>query len=894
MTLNEADAVVKNYNDRIRKIRQNKEGLFTKENIVLKTLDSIRRYVSSGKGQRPKSMQVGQEDKQGFIDSQSKQAMYEFRRLEKAIKGYKGDVNALKSNLEAYMRGDNSVSLPGNIQKIAFKMRTHIDGLSKMLVETGAVSDVAFDDLTTAQKKDLIKQFKTEEEARKNYTTSKENILNKIGSYMTRSYEVFNNKNWKKKVTEEVLQNAKNHLRDSMRKKAANEASETNRPVDVVLEEMVNDQVNKLLDRESAKEYVSNANVSSKNIGVLKRRVDIPAPLRALMGEYTDTAKNYIVTVNKIATLAAQQNFLNEMKLAGMDVFFFEKPTGNFKAQIAAEGSKTMDPLNGLYTTPEILKALKGGDVYGINLGIFQPVLDWLWIKPVGLVKYNKTILSPGTHAKNIIGNMYFMLANGHLDPKDWHKAAKAIAADFGRITSEEAEAKMLEYIEAGVISQSVNLRDLKAMFSGDISSEQQFEDKMTERFNNPKWSKIKEKPEQWYQAEDDFFKIISYESNKERYSKAFHNKPFDQLNDTQKKEVLDRAIEVTKNTLPNYSRLPEIRKLMRAIPLAGTFISFHIEAIRTAYNTIHIAATEIKDPRTREIGIKRLSGILALIGLKAFVLSSIGIGDDDDEVKESARRFLPTWSTNSALIIESVKDGKVKYRDLSSSDPWGVIDRAMNGFMSGENTLDGFIEATKEVVGPFFDEDILLGAINRANEKTNKALPLSENLEIWLKELYGALEPGAVTSAIKISKSEDTKNEVFGQLTGYKSRETDVVKTIGFKFRDVRSYPDGTIFAVTKKYSTAWRKFKEGEATAQEVQDAYNESNQSYKQIMSDVLKDYTAAIKLDTDMSEVNQKMKDAGFSRYEIDHISSGMIPELSRNREAVKANKIRSVF
>ena len=890
MTLNEADAVVKNYNDRIRKIRQKKEGLFTKDNIVLENLDSIRRYVSSGKGKRPKSMQVGQEYKQGFIDSQSKAAMFEFRRLKNAIKGYKGDVNALKSNLEAYMRGDKSVSLPENIQKIAFKMRTHIDGLSKMLVETGAVSDVAFDDLTTVQKKDLIKQFKTEEEARKNYTTSKENILKKIGSYMTRSYEVFNNKNWKEQVTDEVLQNAKNYLRDSMRDQAVNEASKTNRPVDVVLEEMVDDQVNKLLDRESAKEYVSNANVSSKNIGVLKRRVDIPAPLRALMGEYTDTAKNYVVTVNKIATLAAQQNFLNEMKLAGMDVFFFEKPTGNFKAQVAAEGSKTMDPLNGLYTTPEILKVLKGGDVYGFNLGPIQPLFDG-YLKAVGVVKYNKTILSPGTHAKNFLGNMYFMLANGHIDPKDWHKAAKAIAADFGIITSEEAEAKMLEYVRAGVISQSVNLRDLKAMFSGDISSEQQFEDKMTKRFNNPTWSKIKEKPEQWYQAEDDFFKIIAYESNKARYSKAFYNKPFDQLNDTQKKEVLDRAIEVTKNTLPNYSRLPEIRKLMRAIPAAGTFISFHIEAIRTAYNTIDIAATEIKDPRTREIGIKRLSGILALIGLKAFVLSSIGIGDDDDEVKESTRRFLPTWSTNSALIIESVKDGKVKYRDLSSSDPWGVIDRAMNGFMSGEDTLDGFIEATKEVVGPFFDEDILLGAINRANEKTNKALPLSENLEIWLKELYGALEPGAVTSAIKISKSEDKKNEIVGQLSGYKSRETDVVKSSGFKFRDVRSYPDGTIFAVTKKYSTAWRKFKEGEATAQEVQDAYNESNQSYKQIMSDVLKDYTAAIKLGTDMSEINQKMKDAGFSIYEINHISSGVIPELSRNREAVK---IRSVF
>jgi len=46
ITLNEADALLKNYNDRIRKTRQKKEGLFTKDNKVLKILDSIRRKAA--------------------------------------------------------------------------------------------------------------------------------------------------------------------------------------------------------------------------------------------------------------------------------------------------------------------------------------------------------------------------------------------------------------------------------------------------------------------------------------------------------------------------------------------------------------------------------------------------------------------------------------------------------------------------------------------------------------------------------------------------------------------------------------------------------------------------------------------------------------------------------
>ena len=748
--------------------------------------------------------------------------------------------------------------------------------------------------------------FETEEEARKNYTTSTQNVLNNIGSYLTRSYEVYSNKNWKDKVAQEVVDKAKNYLKEQMRPAAEKQAKEENRPVETVLQENVDALVDSLLDRDQAKAFISNANDASKNLGILRGRKDIPAELRALMGEYTSPAMNYIISVNKVATLTAQQNFLNKMKEVGEGVFFFkDDKTKGFRTKIAAEGTETMSPLNGLYTSPEIAEALKGGSVIGVNLGPLQSAVDF-YLKSVGLVKYNKTILSPGTHAKNFLGNMFFMLANGHIDPRDYYNAAKVVGNDLFGGKREDLNNKLLEYIEAGVINQSVTLRDLKDMMSGKenrVDSMEDFEKRMMQRFNKPTWTKLKSKPESWYQAEDDYFKILAYEANKARYSKALFGKPFDQLNDKQKAEVKKTVTEIVKNTLPNYDRLPEVRKLMRAVPLAGTFISFHIEAIRTAWNTLDVARKELANPKTRSIGVKRLSGIMALIGLKTFVLSSLGIGDEDDEMEKSVRTFLPPWSTNSSIVIESAENGVIKYRDLSASDPWGVVDRAFIGYMSGEDSIDGFINSLDEVFGPFVEPDILFNALSTIRGKVDKDQPFSQNADIVMKELYKVLSPGALTSGERIlledkkslidlvlgqevsQKKQGRLNEFIGQVSGYKIREVKVEDAIFFKFRDIASAgigksDPGSARTAASLYNRTWYQNQEGEATEEQLQAAYDKSNKAYKDAMSEAVKYYQDALKLGVTPSVIEAKMKSAGFRKQEIESLSQGVIPELKQ--------------
>ena len=843
----------------------------------MKKLDEIKKFVSSNKAYKPKSMQVGLEEKDGFIESQVRMASFTLSDLEKTIKKYKKDSKVIYKNIELYMRGDNSVSLPDDVREVAFKMRSHIDSLSKQLIENEAVSG------------DL----------------SKDNILENIGSYITRSYEVYNNKNWKDKVSQDIIDNARNYLRGSMRENAMSIAEKENKDFDTVLEQEVESVIKKLLDRESAKNFVVNANKSSKSIGILKQRQDIPAPLRALMGEYTDISKNYAISVANVATLVAQQNFLNKTLELGRDVFIFDKPRPGFETKIASEGSETMNPLNGMYTSKEIDEALKGGLIYGVNLGKFQPVFD-IWIKSVGTVKYNKTILSPGTHAKNFLGNMYFMAANGYINPKDYIDAGKTVYNDLTNGDNEFLRNKLIEYTQAGIINQSATLRDLK----DSLSKSETLEERITKNLSKSNIRKGAKLAEDLYQAEDDLFKIIGYEINKRQYSKALFKKEFDNLTEDQKLEVKEIVAEIVKNTLPNYSRLPEMVKLMKSVPVAGTFISFHMESLRTAYNTIDLAKKELSDPRLRAIGARRLSSLVALNVFKYSVLSStiglissaLGFGEEDeDELIKDARRFARPWSKNSILSNVRMEKGKLSYIDMSASDPWGSLDKAIIGFMNGEDSIDGLSNSIKELIGPYVSEDILLGTISKAKEDMSADKSLSQNTDILLKSIYKAFAPGAFTSAERIliedkknfyelltgskytSKKDGVVNEVIGQLSGYKTIDTDIAEAMMFKVIAIKGYPQGRQNDAVSDYNKAFREFEKGELTEKELDNRYQQANESYKNLMTEISKDYAAALRSGLTIDVLKEKMKQGKMSKYEIEEISKGNIPDLKKRGE-----------
>ena len=907
-TRSQATNAILRYDNVVAVKLRKEDSVFTKEgrNKIITFLDNIKRRALSAKSFLPKSVFLLKEGIEANIKAEAKRASYLVNDFNKLIKNYDGDLDVLQDEFDKYLRGDQTAVLPDEFKAVAGKMRMHIDNLSQMLIKNGVVT------LSQAEK-----------------------IASNLGKYINRSYQVFDKKNWAKQVTEEMKEAARQELRDIFKAntgkvpatgisgfdqaftaKVEQKAAAEGFDVDIVLEKFINEQIDSLINRESAATFLGMGKTGSKNLSILKEKnEDIPLAIRQLMGEYTDASQNYARTILKIATLAENARFLQEARNAGMGVFFFKEGDLNkpaeFNAQIAGEGSETMSPLNGLYTTKEIADAFKTSisaekfieGFVGPNGASAIIKLYSGYMKLLSVVKWDKTIASIATHSKNITGNIWFMLSNGYFNPKKYSEAFMVLKNS----KDNELRDKLDEYIRAGIIDQSAALGEIKAMFS-----DADFETAIENRLKKNPIEKAK-KASKWvitklntaYQLEDDFYKIVAYESEKARYSNADFSKPFDQLNEDQKLMVSAKAAENTKNVLPNYARIPGLVKILRVFPITGTFISFQAEAYRTAWNTVALAFDELnsKNNKVKAIGAKRLAGIAFSQSIKFGLMSAIGTvlrgGDDEeeDELNRNVRRFVPEWSKKSDLTLIDYGDGKFSYVDFSASDPHGGIKKAYNSFMAGEGAVESFTNGMAEILGPFVKKDMLLEAITDINNNENAYGGTLYNetdtnvnkINAVMARIYKVLEPGTMTSARKVAEAENVGNELGGQLSGYKVVTIDVGDQLGFKMKDSKQkITEGP----RRLYNSAFYKFEDKKITIEELNATYDQANSEQKEIYKDIINNIKAASFFGVGDDVIDDSMD--GLGKDVINDLWYGEAPDLKEKQVKLTDAEMKKKF
>jgi 23S rRNA pseudoU1915 N3-methylase RlmH len=831
------NAILRYNNVTAAKLRK-EDSVFTKDgrNKIVTFLDQVKRRALSAKSFLPKSVFLAKDKIESNIKAEAKRASYLVDDFNRLIKNYKGDIDVLHDEFDKYLRGDQTAVLPDEFKAVAGKMRMHIDNLSQMLLRTGAVS-----------------------------VSQAETIAANLGQYINRSYQVFDKKDWAKQVKDEMKEAARVDLRNMYRAEAESKAKQTGMDADIILEDFINKKIDELISGEDAATFLGISKTGAKNLGIMKERLDIPLSIRQLMGEYTDASQNYARTVLKIATLAENARFLQSARESGMGVFFFNENDPNrpkeFNTKIAGDNSDTMSPLNGLYTTPEIAKAfaqkIGTGDAIEAALGTeLGPVVRGVYetyMKALSSVKWLKTIGSVATHAKNVTGNVWFMLSNGYYNPKKYAEAFSVLKNS----SKEEFRDKLDEYIRAGIIDQSAALGEIKAMFA-----DADFETAIENRLKKNQFQKVKagvkkvgQKMTTAYQLEDDFFKIISYESEKARYSKASFDKPFNELTTEEQNIIKEKASEITKNVLPNYARIPGLVKLLKAVPVTGTFVSFQAEAYRTAWNTVALAADELRsdNKKIKAIGALRLSGIAmsqaAKFGLMALMgtIVSGGDDDDDDELKKNTKLFVAPWSKDSDLVLVDYGNGKMSYIDFSASDPHGGIKKAYNSVMAGKDITESFTNGLTQLLEPFMKEDMLLNVITDIKDNKNayggKLYNESDTdvnkINAIMGRVYKAFEPGTITSVRKVVGSDDIRNELAGQLTGYKINTVDVNNQLGFKMNELKDLSGGA----KSLYSSAFYKFEDGTITGDDLDKTYEQANKSQKEVYEKMMKYMNAA---------------------------------------------------
>ncbi|NDH79711.1 MAG: hypothetical protein EBY70_05630 [Burkholderiaceae bacterium] len=121
---------------------------------------------------------------EGEISKEANRAVNTAKKFGKLFNKTKEDKELLLEDFDNYIRGDKSVQLPNEFIGVANEMRNHIDTLSEMLINNGAV---------TGEMAEII--------------------IDNLGSYLSRSYEIYDNKNFRNKVGDELVNQARNFLR---------------------------------------------------------------------------------------------------------------------------------------------------------------------------------------------------------------------------------------------------------------------------------------------------------------------------------------------------------------------------------------------------------------------------------------------------------------------------------------------------------------------------------------------------------------------------------------------------------------------------------------------------------------------------------------------------------
>ena len=488
-------------------------------------------------------------------------------------------------------------------------------------------------------------------------------------------------------------------------------------------------EMEKILDIEHGpSSQLSRSKLGAKDISILKGRKDIPEPIRELMGEYHDPRVNFAKSMYRMVNLLENQKFLTDLREQFTGVYFI--PPGEIRkgfVEISSEGSDTMAPLNGWSAPIEVRDALN--NYFGPSA---KPRDAWdrlfrNYVKMTAFFKYGKTILSPVTHFRNFVGNVFFMVNNAY-NPFTG-KSALAFKDAWTNMKNLEDRKYVSRLTELRVLSNGSyigSIRELLNTMNAD-SVDQFFEGKLGSGAN-----KFRKGIEDTYQAEDDFYRIMAFETEKARYSKSWYGQPFESLTPAQQDAIEKHAAELVTALMPTYSMIPEIVKDIQKFPLTGTFVAFPAEMFRVTMNQWRQIGRDIADPRTRGIGFQRLIGAsIAQIGLTAG-LTALGhwMSGIDWEEDKAARRFMFPWQDNGVLVYTDYEPGKeIRFLNLSYTNPYSWMTKPVAAmFLNyGKPWNQKVKEAAWNVVEPFFSPELTAQTLGQLyyniNERTDRPI---------------------------------------------------------------------------------------------------------------------------------------------------------------------------
>ena len=552
----------------------------------------------------------------------------------------------------------------------------------------------------------------------------------------------------------------------------------------------------------------------------LQGRSEIPEPLANLMGANNlkqDSIDNLLYSFGLVARIAAHQSFLNAVKAQGVEggwLFSAKEynrkrneenfdPKLEYKKIAADKADDGLNPLAGMYTSPEIYEDLKivfqqktrsGNDAatQGVN-----KIMEHAH-KLTGYSMGAKTLLSIGFYVRNMLSNvLFFGPAQGYWGSFKLLKGSAAIlipgyqGGEYGAkgmlkraISGTRAETdSYLSFLQGlGVFGNEIRSELMIRLMRGEetMTSVQEKLNELSKVINNKKTPasvarEAKNMAARVASAMDSFYKIGYFENERAVIEEAAETDPEDGKYRNMSASQRDKlAADIVTATAQSYDRAPPIIKKITSGGiglLLAPFIRFTADIPRISVNTVKQIRKELADSNSviKRRGANRLAGFTLVVGVFSMVVPTIlrtvvsGIGEEEDE---ALRESLPSYLKNHTFFYFKA-GGKLRSLDLTYMNPFSVlVDPTMRfteHLFRGE-PIEGFEKlVTTAIFDPYLGDQIFAGAVFDVKENrdaaTDKpivedtdpfALKTGKRLMYVLKEAYGPRTPAKVIEASK------------------------------------------------------------------------------------------------------------------------------------------------
>jgi len=602
---------------------------------------------------------------------------------------------------------------------------------------------------------------------------------------------------------------------------------------------------------------------------------------------------------------------------------------------VAAKGG-SINPLNELYTTPGMAKALEGTSLAFDNAGMLGQLYQSLVLYPKGLSQVAKTILSPVTHVRNFVSAGAFATANGIIPDGQAIKTAYQALQTPLKGTRQQNDLYE-ELLKLGVVNSNVRLGDLTRLLEDVNFGETMTSDKGLRMLLKP-LSKLKSVSQDLYTAEDDFWKIASWAMEKSRLESNMLAKGI-KRGDVVKRNGLDltiddeffkqEAADIVRNNIPNYDYVSDFVKSLRKLPI-GNFVSFPAEIVRTGTNIVRRGLREINETITladgtvvkpfETIGYTRLFGFGATVAAVPYATQKAfqAIYDVTDEEREALRRYVAGWSKNSTILPIKDENGNFKYIDFSHANAYDTLIRPMQTLLNSvadgrkdeDGMMDDFLAGTfasmSEFAQPFISESIWTEAVadiiarggrtregfqvfNPQDTSGDKGVKIMKHLVKaqmpfsfeQLKRLDKSIESVDVLTKGKFDDYGQTFEfgDEFAGLFGFRSVAVNPERSLQFKVAD---YQRG----VRESRSLFTREaLRGGPIEAREVVDAYINANRALFGVKKNFQLDLNAAETLN--ISPLAYRAATGRLSNIEVNSIKNDRFRPITLSDEVRRA-------